>query len=493
MHRKSLAVRATGTIIRVVQPIAVARSLLKRPFSRDTQVTKSLSHSIKDGVSYAIMGGVSESYFSAYAIFLKATAPQIGLLASLPPLLASFAQMFSVWLRQLTGKRRSIIVFGALLQITALLCIATLPHFFPAYAFPLLLASVVLYLVGPNLGAPLWASMMGTIIPEAVRGRFFARRTRLSSMASFSALIVAGIVLQLFDTSGRTYLGFLSIFCVGMLARTVSAWHLQQIHDPPHGHGEEAGEQDGIPTLSFLRKNPNFLRFSIFFGCMQLAVAISGPFVVVYLLRDLHYSYIQLTANTGASVLVQFLVLSRWGRLGDLFGNRIILRVTGFTIPLIPALWVLSADFWYLIMVQALSGLVWSGFSLSASNFIYDLTPQAKRGGMMACHNLLSSIAIFAGASLGGFLALHLPQQANIGFTVVDWTSVYYGVFLCSSLLRLIVASSFLPRLEEVRSVRRMTYHGLIFRVTRFSPISGVIFDVVTRVRKSSTEKDDVL
>lgn len=465
---------------------------LKRPFSKDEKTEKSLDHSIRDGVSFAIMGGVSESYFSAYAVFLKATAPQIGLLASLPPLIASFAQMFSVWLGQMTGLRKSIIVTGAIIQVIALLGIATLPLIFDTRAFPMLLGAVIIYYIGPNLGAPLWGSLMGSLIPEAVRGRFFARRNRLSSMASFSSLIGAGLVLQFFDSFVAAYLGFITIFVIGMIARSVSAWHLNQIHDPNHGSPVlPRQERDGIPSLRVLKENPNFLRFSMFFAAMQFAVAISGPFVVVYLLRDLHYSYIELMANTAASVLVQFLILARWGRLGDLFGNRIILRVTGFAIPVVPFLWVLSPDFFYLLLVQAISGLLWSGYSLSASNFLFDLTPQSRRGGLMAIHNLFSSVAVFLGASFGGFLALHLPTSITLGSFAFSWLSVFYGVFIFSAVLRLVVAASFLPHLEEVRSVRNMTYHGLIFRVTRFSPISGVMFDVVTRVRKRVGERND--
>jgi hypothetical protein len=41
-----------------------------------------------------------------------------------------------------------------------------------------------------------------------------------------------------------------------------------------------------------------------------------------------------------------------------------------------------------------------------------------------------------------------------------------------------------LPHIEEVRIVKPMSYHGLAFRVTRFSPVSGVIFDIIARTRK---------
>jgi len=434
------------------------------------------------------MTGVGENYFSAYAVFLKATTQQVGMLAALPPLLASFAQMLAVLVGQSMGVRKGIIVFGALVQILGLLLIAALPSLFPDWAFSVLLMSVVLYFVGPNLGAPLWGSLMGALVPENIRGRFFARRTRLSSVASFSALLVAGSILQLFDSLDLTLYGFLLIFSIGVLARSYSCYQLASLYDPPQVHKTAPREErDVLPGPAILRQHPNFLRFSLFFALMQFAVAISGPFVVVYLLRDLHFSYLQLTFNTAASVLMQFLVLNRWGRLGDLFGNRIILRLTGYTIPFIPVLWVLSTDFYYLLLVQLISGLVWSGYSLSSSNFLFDLTPGHRRAGMMAIHNLFGSIAVFVGASLGSALALILPTSIATSILSLDitfsWTSVFYGVFLIGAFVRLAVGLLFLPHIEEVRTVKPMSYHGLAFRVTRFSPVSGVIFDIITRTR----------
>jgi hypothetical protein len=425
------------------------------------------------------MTGVSESYFAAYAVFLKATTQQIALLASLPPLLASFSQLLSVWFAHKTGLRNKIIVAGAVIQVLALVAIALIPNQTGDLRVQVLVVCVIAYFVGPNIGAPIWGSLMGTIVPVAARGRFFALRTRLSSIASFCALVVGGIILQVFDVLDQTSKGFLAIFAIGVLCRSVSTYHLSKIHDPPQTINlEESSEESLFQTLKTNRK---FVRFSLFFSCMQFAVAISGPFVVVYLLRDLHYSYLQLTCNTAASVLVQFLVLNRWGRLGDLFGNRIVIRVTGSCIPFIPALWVLSSDFAYLILVQAISGLIWSGFTLSAANSVYDLTPPKKRASLMALHNVNSNIAVFFGASTGSFLALHLPKEIVFSTVNIQWMSVFYGVFLASSLTRLMVALMFLPRIKEVRAVKQMSYSGLIFRMTRFSPISGLIFEVVSR------------
>jgi MFS family permease len=448
-----------------------------KPFSKDPEIEKSLRHSLHDGVSYSIMVGVSETYFAAYAVLLKASTQQIGLLAALPPLLASFTQLFAVWLGHRTGKRRHIIVAGALIQVFALLMVASLPGLFPEWSFPALIGSVILYFIGPNLGAPLWASLMGAIVPEGIRGRFFGLRTRLSSISSFLSLLTAGGILQTFDSIGKPLVGFICIFSIGIIARCYSAYHLKQKHEPPILPDQEP---DRIVSWSFLKQHPNFLRFSFFFFCMQFAVAISGPFVVVYLLRDLHFSYLELTLNTGASVLMQFVVLNRWGRLGDLFGNRIILRVTGFAIPFIPLLWTLSSNYYYLLILQIFSGLIWSGYSLSASNFLFDLTPAHRRAGMLSAHNVAAGIGVFLGALLGGYIATVAPHELSLPGFQPSVMSVFMTVFVASAIIRLIVALSFLPRIQEVRAVKRMTYRGLIFRVTRFSPISGVNFECFT-------------
>ena len=73
-------------------------------YAKDQETNKSLQHSLRDAVAYSVMTGSGETYLSAFAVFLKATTAQIGLLASLPPLIGSFAQLLSAWLGRRTRK-----------------------------------------------------------------------------------------------------------------------------------------------------------------------------------------------------------------------------------------------------------------------------------------------------------------------------------------------------------------------------------------------------
>jgi MFS family permease len=222
----------------------------------------------------------------------------------------------------------------------------------------------------------------------------------------------------------------------------------------------------------------------MFFALINFSVAIASPFFVIYLLRDLGFSYLEFMACTASTVLLQFLTLNRWGRISDIFGNRIILSLCGSLIPLIPFLWLLSSNFYYLLVVQAFGGAIWAGFTLSASNFLYDLIPQNKRATYMAAHNVLASIGVFSGALLGGYLGTVLPDSYSVFGYELNFISQLYNLFILSFVLRFITSLLLIPRLKEIRRVKAVTVRRLIFRIVRFNPLTGLNFEVISSRRK---------
>ena len=421
-----------------------------QPLSRDPDTDRSLKHSLKDAAAFATMTGVGETYLSAFALFLKATTPQIGLLASFPPLLASLAQLLSAWLGRLTGHRKRIVLAGAALQAFAWLPILLLPLLFPQHAVTLLIASVVLYYGGAHLGAPQWSSLMGDLVPSRRRGRFFSLRTRIVTITTFSALMLGGFLLHVAQQRDMTLYGFVTLFIVACIARLVSVYHLSCMKDS--GANVAALEIPVGPGWWTRLRQSNAVRFSVFFALMQFSVAIASPFFTVYMLRDLQFSYLQFTLNTGAAIFAQFLTLAQWGRI---------------------------SDFWYLLFLQALSGFSWAGFSLAASNFIYDLIAPHRRATYLAVHNVLAAGGIFAGALLGGYLGSVLPTDIELFGNTYSWISPLYGVFVVSTLVRAAIVLFLLPKLREVRNVRHISIPDVIFRVTRINALAGVFFEII--------------
>lgn len=459
-----------------------------QPFSEHPETERSLRHSIKDGVFYSMMTGGAESYFSAYGILLALSTPLIGVLASLPPLLASFMQIVSAWLGRKLGKRKAIIVGGAALQALTLLPIGFVAFAHPDWRPAALIALVFVYFCGPNLGAPQWSSLIGDLLKERYRGRFLAARTRYATVASLAALVVAGFVIDAFDRADAAAYGFFVVFVGAAAARLVSTYHLTRMRDP----GRDVAALSLPKDRSWLSRarSTGLLRFSVFFASMQAAVAVSGPYFTLYMLRDLHLSYLEFMVITFASVLVQFLTLNRWGRLADLFGNRLILVTTATLITIIPAMWLVSTHFLWLIAVQMLSGLCWAGFTLSATAFVFDLTPAAERQALFAAHNVLGAIGVFAGATLGGLAVAYVPESLSVGSYSVAVATPLLGLFTLSCFARIAVILLFLRTIREVRRVRPMSAPGLMFRVTRMHPVSGLIYEVVSRISDASGRGD---
>ncbi|MHB1608374.1 MAG: hypothetical protein ACYCXX_07000 [Acidiferrobacter thiooxydans] len=57
----------------------------------------SLSGVTAEGVLSPTMRGAGGAYLSAYALYVNAAAAQVGLIATLPALVGSFAQLLAAW------------------------------------------------------------------------------------------------------------------------------------------------------------------------------------------------------------------------------------------------------------------------------------------------------------------------------------------------------------------------------------------------------------
>jgi hypothetical protein len=62
------------------------------------------------------MNGAGESYFSAFALYLKASSQEIAWLAAFPPLIGSWMQLVSAWIGRAGRHRKSLIIAGTLSQ-----------------------------------------------------------------------------------------------------------------------------------------------------------------------------------------------------------------------------------------------------------------------------------------------------------------------------------------------------------------------------------------
>lgn len=440
----------------------------------------SLSASVRDGVSQAVMMGAGETYLGPFGIFLGASTIQVGLLATLPQLFGALMQLAGARLMPLFRSRRTVIVSGVLVQAGLWIPMAFLPLLFEKGVsrifFLILLAS--LYFGANGAVVPVWNSLIGDLVPSQIRGRFFGNRNRLTGMSTFLSLIVAGIILHFFQRMGTPENGYLIIFAAAFFARLNSARWLARYDDP-----ELFIDPEQIFTFrQFLRRSPysNFAKFVFFVGGINLGVAFSAPYFALYMLRDLNMSYIEFTAIVAVSTITQFLTFRHWGALSDRFGNKKILSICGWGVATVPILWLAKPYTGYLVIIQIYGGFVWAGFNLAVANFIFDAVTPAKRALCVAYQGLVNGVCVFIGSVAGGFTAALLPEVYKLGPYVWKPLSVLPVIFLLSGILRMIAAGIMLRKFKEVRPVEPIKARELIFRVSHLKPVAGVSFSLFT-------------
>jgi MFS family permease len=205
---------------------------------------------------------------------------------------------------------------------------------------------------------------------------------------------------------------------------------------------------------------------------MHAAVLIAGPFFVLYLLQDLHLSYLGYGTWLAAGILGQFLTLSAWGQFGDRFGNKALLSVTGFTVPFLPMLYLMSTYLPFLLVVNFLGGVVWAGLGLGLQNYVFDSVKQEDRAKAVAVYSTVNAIGWSMGALLGSWLVEVLPKQIEMGGLSLNLISNLPSVFFISGCLRLLVSSSLLRSFHEARAVESLPYRQLLWELPLIKPVA---------------------
>jgi MFS family permease len=412
------------------------------------KVRKSLRLSILDGAASSAMAGLTQNYITPFALALKATTAQIGLLSSLPSFVSAFSQLASPTLVNSTGSRKRVI-----LPIVFINAVMWIPVFLLPYLFP---DSGIWWLIGLatiggvlSVANPAWGSMMADLVHENIRGRYFSFRGRINTIATLAFSFVGGLLLQFF--THNIFVGFAIIFGGAMLLRFLSFSFLSRMYEPPL-----AREKSDAESLGHMIKNlggSNVGRFTAFVALIYFAMMLAGAFFSVYMLRDLKISYLTFTLINSSSTVTTLIFLPFWGRRADRAGNLKILKITGYLMPIIPLLWLVSTNPVYLICANAFSGFIWSGFDLSCTNFLFDASAQETRTKQIAMYSFIVNISLSLGALVGGYIAPHLP--VILGYQLRT-------LFTLSGVLRAVAVLLVLHTISEVRHVSNISTFRLL-------------------------------
>ncbi len=412
--------------------------------------------SIKEGSAYSVMDGFGLRYITPYALTLGASNTHIGILNSLPNLVGSLSELYAIkWMNRIS--RQKLVFWTVLLQAIMWLGVIGIGAFFFLFNIDHTIAPIALIIVYTLLTifgtapVPAWSSWMKDIVP-AHYNEYFGIRNRIAGFVALVCMLIAGYLLDLLKVI-HIFLGFAVLFVIAFMGRALSAYLFLKQYEPKF-----VPDHHHLPVWQFVKRlsENSFGKFTLFVSTMNLVVAIAAPFFAVYMLDHLKFSYVQFTIVLLSSAIIMLLVMPAWGKFADLYGNLKITKITGMLIPTIPLLWLAAPYFVnnnpsmlvpYLIAVEAFSGLVWAGFNLATSDFVYDVASPQKIPSFVTYFTILSNLGLFIGALIGGFIS-------SLPFTFIGLPSILV-IFLLSGILRFAVAGIMLPRLKEAKRVKR--------------------------------------
>jgi MFS family permease len=404
------------------------------------KVKKSLKLSILDGSAVSAMLGLTQNYVTPFALALKATTAQIGLLTSIPNFLMGLSQLTAPDLSEKAGSRKGLILPVVFLHALLWIPILLVPFIFKSAHIWWLIGFVTLNTVLGAAANPAWGSMMADLVPPRLRGKYFALRGRIAGIITLVFSLIGGGILQLL--SGSVYIGFAVLFGGAALFRLISLYFLSGMYEPPEAKKQE--KQTGLIQRIKHIGSTNLGKFTLYVSLINFAANISSPFFPVYMLEDLHFNYTAYIINISAFSIAVLVFQSYWGRRGDWAGNIKVVRVTSYLVPIVPLLWLGSTNQIYLIAAQLFSGFSWAGFNLASVNFVYDASNPENRTQDIAIYNTMTGLSICLGALAGGYIEHYLPPIFSYRLLTL---------FTISGVLRAVVAFWLFHFLHEVRPV----------------------------------------
>lgn len=404
--------------------------------------------------------------FTRFASGLGARPIHFGLLVAMPFLATLISLPASLWI-DASGARKRIFVAAMLTQRLTWLGIAIAPTLIllrggdATLALTVFLALMAVHYVCGAIGGPAWVSWMADLVPDPIRGRYFARRRQWGIVTGVPAAWIAGVVLDAFATQGDARSAVLwaaILFGVTTIAGVVDILFFVGVPHVPPRRERSAGSI--WMTLVRPLKDRHFVWFCLYVATLTMAVAPMGQFTNLYLVDHLHVGSTQVQLMMLVAPLVgQFLIVPIWGKMADRYGRRPMLAISTFGLVPVGLGWC-AMNFGHAALGYALAvsgAMLWAAVEIANFNLVIamsgsgDDAASGNRGsGYMSINAVICAIAgVLGGLGAGWLMSACRGVQVTFGLDVVRPFGAYEILFAASALLRLAAGLIFLPRLHE--------------------------------------------
>ena len=285
-----------------------------------------------------------------------------------------------------------------------------------------------------QMGIPAAQDWIASLVPQKLRGRYFAIRDLISVLSFAVVTLIAALILDHYKADDNIIDGFFVMGCIVFVLALINIISLSNVKEPKIAHINHEGKELHGRLLKKVPegKNQNFLsdvksalhsrpfkKIIILNIIWQLIFFMSSPYNSIYQIKELNLQYtFIMTVGLFANFLRMWLT-PIWGKFGDKYGMARVLKyafmvmavyylVTAFTVP---------ENAWYMFPVTMLFAAgAWSFIGIGMLGVQLDYLPSEKRISYLSINSAIGGICGFLASILGGELLKRINAAAPVIF-----------------------------------------------------------------------------
>lgn len=398
-------------------------NLLRRVFRINlADTTDRNSYFLVVELFWAAILGSAATFNAAFAIRLGAENFVVGMLTSIPALVAILVSIPSGRFLERREKRTPWVLGSLLIYRVGFLLAAIVPWInIPGVPQGLLLVIILVILTAPayffNVG---WIPLLADIVPEDRRLSVFTGRNIVNSIT----VSIFGFLFGQWLSWARFPENYQIMYLVGFVCSMISMVYLFRLKVPdsiskaPKPKSEQApGTIKGLlkTTREALTRYPQFLAINRNTFLHGIGVWLASPLYVLYFVRVLDAPDSWLGLNGTVAAIGTIVGFSFWRWIMPRWGESQTLKWTILLVGLYPAIVGITPSLTLILFLSVINGLIVPGVNLSHFNILLKTIPAESRPSYTAIYVTLTSI----GAFICPLIGVELANLFGIGPTLL--------------------------------------------------------------------------
>lgn len=386
-------------------------------------------------IFWASMLASAATFNAAFALRLGATNAEVGLLTSIPALMAVLISIPAGHFLNHISKRKPWIVGSLVLYRSVFLVIALLPFFHqPNRNLAVIVIGLLVVFSSSahffNVG---FIPMLSDVVPIGKRASVFSARNIVYNLSLSICGFLFGIWLEeiIFPANYQI------MYTVGFITALLSLYYLIKVKVPDSVVQPKGQKKSDKKTLlqnwrslkETLSHHQGFIRITGDTFLHGIGVWMAGPLYILRYMRDLDASEAWLGLNSTILTTATIIGFALWRWLMPRWGEPVTLKRTIVLVGVYPLLVGLLPSLPFILIATAINGLIIPGVNLSHFNTLLQVTPEHNRPGYTAAYMTIANIGAFlgplAGVALANFFGI-APTMIGCGILCIIGSTSFW-------------------------------------------------------------------